>query len=137
MSQKKTQQVDVSSDSEMPPIKKTDFYALIKNKDDVIEQKIKQIIKVKGHREILEEKLKDMEELYDKEIKQKELLQKQIENNNSKKSQKSLDISQFMQKSKEKLDYLEKNERKLIDEEIEKNHKTDLEQFRKKYNIKK
>lgn len=131
----KQPEVDISSESEMPPIKKKDFFALVKNKDDIVEQRTRQVIKEKASKEILEKKLKHLETLYDASEKKRELLQKQVDNTNVKRGKGIEDYNQLLKKSRERAEFYEKNEQKLIQEEIERNHKSEYLEFLKKYNI--
>lgn len=130
-----TTQAHINSESEMPPIKKKDFFEMIKNRDDAYNQKQKDIFKLKADNEIQNKKLKALIDILEKEKSEKELLLNKLNNKNDKNDKTTSEYALLMKKSKETKEYMEKNEQKFIKEEIDK-MKDDIDQFEKKYGVK-
>ncbi len=128
-------QVNVASDSEMPPMKKKDFYEMINNNDDAYMQKQKEIIKYKAMLEIEDRKNKALESLLEKEKAEKESIENQISNRKAKNEKSSAQYQELVSKSREKKEYIDKNMDKLVEQEI-KNRKDIIDAFEKKYGVK-
>ena len=136
MNSRNIQKVNINSESDMPPIKKKDFFELINNNDDAYNQKIDELIKCKAKLQIEEKKNKAIENLLEKERREKELLVSKNNNRSAKMDKTSSEYTELLKKSKDKREYMNKNMDKLIDDEIKKNMMDEIEQFEKKHGVK-
>lgn len=105
MASRKVQKTNIDSESEMPPMKKKDFFEMVKNNDEAYSQEQSENIKLKAVLTIKERQSKALAQLLEKEKAEKELLQSKLYNMNAKNEKSSSEYMELMKKQREKRIY--------------------------------
>ncbi len=126
---------EINADSEMPPIKKKDFYELMKNNDDAYNKKLKDQAVYIARATLAERKARALEEKCDKKDKEYQMLYDKVNNNKMKNEKSTEEFKSLMEKSNQKKIYLEKNMDKLVDDEMKK-MSAEISAFEKKHGVK-
>lgn len=72
MTTSKVQKTNINRESEMPPMKKKDFFEMVKNNDEPYNQKQKEIIRYRAIAEVKERENKALASLLEREKRKRE-----------------------------------------------------------------